>query len=143
MRAWDITLLLIVIQACIGLVNGIGLFDVTYFATQNDSTTAYTVGDISALHGFERGGDVPDIPGIEGGASVSQMSYFDLAVTFGMAGINLLFKIVEAVVFIFPVLVNQFHIPLPLAAVLQMMFYLQVAWGYAQWKSNRSGRSTE
>jgi hypothetical protein len=41
------------------------------------------------------------------------MSYFDLAVTFGMAGINLLFKIVEAIVFIFPTLVNQFCIPVP------------------------------
>jgi len=130
MRAWDITLLLIVVQACIGLVNGIGLFDVTYFATQNDST-AYTVGDISDLHDVETGGEV------------SQMSYFDLAVTFGMAGINLLFKIVEAIVFIFPVLVDQFCIPLPLAAVLQSMIYLQIAWGYAQWKSNRSGRSTD
>jgi len=130
MRAWDITLLLIVVQACIGLVNGIGLFDVTYFATQNDST-AYTVGDISDLHDVEDGGEV------------SQMSYFDLAVTFGMAGINLLFKIVEAIVFIFPVLVDQFCIPLPLAAVLQSMIYLQIAWGYAQWKSNRSGRSTD
>ena len=131
MRAWDITLLLIVVQACIGLVNGIGLFDVTYFASQNDSTTAYTVGDISDLHDVESGGEV------------SQMSYFDLAVTFGMAGINLLFKIVEAIVFIFPVLVDQFCIPLPLAAVLQSMIYLQIAWGYAQWKSNRSGRSTD
>ena len=131
MRAWDITLLLIVVQACIGLVNGIGLFDENYFATQNDSTTAYTVGDIADLHDVESGGEV------------SQMSYFDLAVTFGMAGINLLFKIVEAIVFIFPVLVDQFHIPLPLAAVMQSMIYLQVAWGYAQWKSNRSGRSTD
>jgi len=131
MRAWDITLLLIVIQACIGLVNGIGLFDQAYFATQNDSTTAFTVGDISDLHDVESGGEV------------SQMSYFDLAVTFGMAGINLLFKIIEAIVFIFPTLVNLFHIPLPLAAVLQSMIYLQVAWGYAQWKSNRSGRATD
>jgi len=131
MRAWDITFILIVVQACIGLINGIGLFDVTYFTTQNDSTTAYTVGDISNLHDVESGGEV------------SQMSYFDLAVTFGMAGINLLFKIVEAIVFIFPTLVNQFHIPLPLAAVLQSMIYLQVAWGYSQWKSNRSGRSTD
>ena len=130
MRAWDITLLLIVVQACIGLVNGIGLFDVTYFATQNDST-AYTVGDISDLHDVESGGEV------------SQMSYFDLAVTFSMAGINLLFKIVEAIVFILPTLVDQFKIPLPLAAVLQSMIYLQIAWGYAQWKSNRSGRSTD
>ena len=31
----------------------------------------------------------------------------------------------------------------PLAAVLQSMIYLQIAWGYAQWKSNRSGRSTD
>jgi len=131
MRAWDITFLLIVIQASIGLVNGIGLFDTNYFATQNDSTTTYTIGDISDLHDVESGGEV------------SQMSYFDLAVTFGMAGINLLFKIVESIVFIFPVLVEQFYIPLPLAAVLQSMIYLQVAWGYAQWKSNRSGRSTD
>src|SRR5574344_1006327 len=121
MRAWDITFLLIVIQACIGLVNGVGLFDQTYFATQNDSTTAYTVGDISDLHDVETGGEV------------SQMSYFDLAVTFGMAGINLLFQIIQAIVFIFPTLVEQFHIPLPLAAVLQSMIYLQIAYGYAQW----------
>lgn len=131
MRAWDITFLLIVIQACIGLVNGIGLFDVSYFATQNDTTTGFTVGDISDLHDVETGGEV------------SQMSYFDLAVTFGMAGINLLFQIVQAIVFIFPTLVEQFHVPLPLAAVLQSMIYLQVAWGYSQWKSNRSGRSTD
>jgi hypothetical protein len=131
MRAWDITFLLIVIQACIGLVNGIGLFDVNYFATQNDSTTTYTIGDISDLHDVAPGGEV------------SQMSYFDLAVTFGMAGINLLFKIIEAIVFIFPVLVDQFHIPLPLAAMLQSLIYMQIAWGYAQWKSNRSGRSTD
>lgn len=131
MRAWDITLLLIGIQACIGLVNGLGVFGETYFATQNDSTTAYTVGDISDLHDVAQGGEV------------SQMGYFDLAVTFGMAGINLLYKIIEAIIFIFPTLVTQFHIPLPLAAVMQSMIYLQVAWGYAQWKSNRSGRSTE
>ena len=131
MRAWDITFLLIVIQACIGLVNGIGLFDVTYFASQNDSTTTYTIGDISDLHDVESGG------------GVSQMSYFDLAVTFGMAGINLLFKIIEAIVFIFPTLVELFHVPLPLAAMLQSLIYLQVAWAYAQWKSNRSGRSTD
>ncbi|MFA7121399.1 MAG: hypothetical protein WC277_07945 [Bacilli bacterium] len=131
MRAWDITLLLIVVQACIGLVNGVGLFDQAYFASQNDSTTAYTVGDISDLHDVEAGGEV------------SQTSYFDFVVTFGMAGINLLFKIIEAIVFIFPTLVDQFKIPLPLAAVLQSMIYLQIAWGYAQWKSNRSGRSTD
>jgi len=131
MRAWDITLLLIVVQACIGLVNGVGLFDQAYFASQNDSTTAYTVGDISGLHDVGAGGEA------------SQMSYFDFVVTFGMAGINLLFKIIEAIVFIFPTLVDQFKIPLPLAAVLQSMIYLQIAWGYAQWKSNRSGRSTE
>ncbi len=32
---------------------------------------------------------------------------------------------------------------LPLAAVLQSMIYLQIAYGYAQCKSNRSGRSTD
>lgn len=131
MRAWDITFLLIVVQACIGLVNGVGLFDQTYFTTQNDSTTAYTVGDISDLHDVESGGEV------------SQMSYFDFAVTFGMAGINLMFNIIQAIVFIFPVLVTQFQIPLPIAAVMQSLIYMQVAYGYAQWKSNRSGRSTD
>ena len=131
MRAWDFTLLLIVVQACIGLVNGVGLFDQTYFTTQNDSTTAYTVGDISDLHDVESGGEV------------SQMSYFDLVVTFGMAGINLMFNIIQAIVFIFPVLVTQFQIPLPIAAVMQSLRYMPVSYGYAQWKSNRSGRSND
>lgn len=131
MRAWDITLMLILIQACIGMLNGMGVFDVTYFASQNDSATTYTVGDISDLHDVAPGGDV------------SQMSYFDLGVTFVMAGLNLLYKIIEAIVFIFPTLVTKFYIPIPLAAVMQTMIYLQVAWGYAQWKSSRSGRSID
>ncbi|MFA7162505.1 MAG: hypothetical protein WC083_08055 [Candidatus Methanomethylophilaceae archaeon] len=132
MRAWEIAKFLIIIQATIGLMNGMGYFgdSGTYFPTQNDSTTQYTVGDISEFN-----------PATSGG--VTQMGYFDMAVTFVMAGLNLVLKVIESIIFIFPTLVNTFGVPIPLAAILQIVIHMEVLYGVAQWKSGRSGRSID
>jgi len=65
--------------------------------TQNDSTTPVHVGDISEFN-----------PATSGG--VTQMGYFDMAVTFVMAGLNLVLKVIESIIFIFPTLVNTFGV---------------------------------
>ena len=132
MRAWEIAKFLIIVQAAIGLMNGMGYFGDSeiYFATQNDTTAQYTIGNIEEFNPASSGG-------------VTQMSYFDMAVTLVTSGLNLIYKVFEAIICIFPTLVNVFGVPVELAALLQIVIYLEVLYGVAQWKSNRSGLSID
>ncbi len=132
MRAWEIAKFLIIIQATIGLMNGMGYFgdSGTYFPTQNDSTTQYTVGDISEFN-----------PATSGG--VTQMGYFDMAVTLVTAGTNLLLVVLKAIAGVYFTLTEVFCVPEPVALVFQVVIYLEVLYGVAQWLANRSGRSID
>lgn len=130
MRAWEIAKILIIIQATLGFISGIGLFDTMYIENPHDESAAYKVGDIDELYKVEEGASM-------------QMGYFDMGVTFVTAGANIIFSVVKSVAFIFPMLVTVFHFPVKFAALLQVAVYLEMGYGVAQWLSNRPGRSFE
>lgn len=123
MRAWEIAKLLIIIQATIGFCNGIGLFEQSYYTTQTDEYSTYEIGN---LEDFNRSTGQTGI-----------LNQFDSMVGLVAGGFMIIWKIIEAIVFIYPTLVNIFGVDASLAALGQCAIYLEVAIGVAQWWSGR------
>ena len=139
MRAWQIAKILIITQACIGLVDSLMLsYDeelgegspIVYYGAINDTETQFTVGDIENLGPSQDEG-------------FTGMNTFDLGVSLVISGFWLVWKVLSSIVCIFPTLVNTFHCPIIIATALQMGIYLEVLYGVAQWKSGRSGIAIE
>ena len=139
MRAWQIAKILIITQACIGLVDSMMLMydedmgdgsPILYYGAVNDTDTQFVVGDIEDL------GPTTD-EGFTG------MNTFDLGVSLVISGFWLVWSVLSSIICIFPVLVNTFHCPVLIASALQIGIYLEVLYGVAQWKSGRSGIAIE
>ena len=117
MRAWDITLFLIILQLVIGIVNGFGLFAVNYYATPQNQYTQY---NLTQLQEFQ--------------AEPTLWDYFVMAVKVFIEGVIWFLKIVFAVAIIYPTLVNIMGIPPMIAGPFQGILYLIDVLGYIQWK---------
>lgn len=123
-RMWDITKFIIIAEITIGFIAGLNLFEVQTFHPIQGGVTDYTVGDLDAQISDRQSGSI---------------NYFDLAVALVFSGLNILLSIFKAVVVIFLVLVDDFHIPAQIAVVLQALIYLEYSWFIAQWIAGRPG----
>lgn len=119
--AFNIARWLIIIEATIGFVNGMGLFDDQYYQQDINNKSAYQVGDLEELAQEQS----------------SPTSYFDMLVTMVLGGFLMIIKMFLAVFFILPFLVMQFHIPLSLAALLQVGVYWVYYGAIAELRMNR------
>lgn len=127
MRMWSLAKLLIIVEVVIVFTNSIGLFSYNYYAADQGIGTKYTMGDIEELHTSAR--------------SVV-MDTFDMGIGFVMAGLNMILTVLN-IFFLLPSLSNTFHIPVQITAILQTMVYLEILWGFAQWKAGRPGTMYE
>ena len=107
-RFYEIVLLLVVAQASIGFVNGIGIFH----------DAAYTQPDNPAAHWT-----ISDAEGYKTDSVIGVGDYYQQIVGMITTGLSMLFNILGAVIFIYPALVSTFMMPASLALVLQAGIY--------------------
>lgn len=120
-RASEITMLLILIQASIGFVDSINLFDQHYLNVPSNNAS-YVITDLNEYTAAQDPGIWDDIALVAGWVVESFM-----------IGI----KIIFTVVFVLPTLVLTFHIPVELALFVQVgVYYIYATW-FAQWKSGK------
>ncbi|MDD2637209.1 MAG: hypothetical protein PHW82_17100 [Bacteroidales bacterium] len=123
--AYDIARWLIIIQATIGFVNGLGLFDDQYYQQDINNESAYETGSLDELAEEQ----------------TSPISYFDMLVTMVLGGFLMMIQIFLAVFFIFPTLVTQFYVPPSLASLLQVGIYWTYYGAIAELRMNRPLKS--
>lgn len=123
-RSFEIILFLVCIQAAVGFVNTIDLFDDNYYATQsNRFTEDYTISEISQY------GDIAEEPSV--------LDYFEMTVTWLWSSFFLFLNIVFGIAFLYFPLVNLFGMPQSLAVFIQAGVAIIYVWGYIQFKSGR------
>ncbi len=125
MRALDITVFLIAIQASIGFIDATGAFDNTYYATPSNEYADY---NISQLGGATTKNDI-----ISKGVSTAEM-----AVDFLWNALFFIVTVLSALILIYPTLVTTFYIPASISAMLQVLIYFMYFLGYTEWKSGKS-----
>jgi len=120
-RASELTLFIILLQASIGFVDATGMFDAHYLSVPANNAT-YTIEDLNSY------------------TAVQDQSIFDEVMLLAHWGIEAFFigiKIIFAVIFVLPTLVNVFGIPAILATFVQVGVYYVYAVFYAQYKSGK------
>ena len=127
-RASDITLFLILLQASIGFVDATGMFDQSYMGSAVQNNATYNITDLSEYK------------------AVEDQDIFDEVLLLAHWGIESFFiaiKILFAVIFIFPALIDRFNVPLILSIFIQAgIYYIYATW-YAQYKSGRGWKLYE
>lgn len=122
-RATEIALALIILQASIGFVDAIQMFDTTYTAPVQNNASDYNISYLS-----EYSTDINDPDWLD-----TLSAGIDLFIGTFLIG----FKIVFSIIFIFPTLVDRFSVPSALSAFIQVGIYFCYATWYAQYKSNK------
>lgn len=109
-----IVVFIIFVQVAIGFVNGLGMFSSPALVNQTNEYTTYTLTKASDVY-----------TGQTTGLSIAD------AVTNGWNMIwtawTVIWGMISAIFLIYPILVNQFHIPAPLSALLQVGVYILYA----------------
>jgi len=123
MRALEISLFIIMIQASVVFVNDSGLFTASYAASPHNTYTQYNTTQLAQ--------------GIEDPNNLGLLDWFWISVRWIFDGLFIILKIFLGVVFILPWLIFVFHVPLVFATLLQVGIYVIYWLGYASWKSNR------
>ena len=129
MRAWTIFFYMLMLAASITFVNEMHIFNEQYIASPQEPYITY---DISSLN--ETVGDIGTEQPIDMLVFAAKMAW---------EGLVMFMRIVVSAVLLFPLLVNLFNIPAPLAALIQVAWVATLIWGIIQFKSGRSGRSIE
>jgi len=121
-RATEFALALILLQAAIGFVDGVGMFENTVVApVQNNATYNLT-------HLSDMGSDT------DSDSWIDQITAgIDLFIGTFLIGL----KIIFAILFVFPTLVDRFHVPLVLSLFIQAGIYFVYATWYAQYRSGK------
>ncbi len=122
MRAYDIAMWLIILQASIGFINAIGLFETQYYATPQNAYN-YEIQDLDEYK------VLTDNPGV--------LDYTRMGINWAWEGLVVIFKIIFSIVIIYPMLIKEFGIPAVLSVFLQATVYVVYAVGYKQWKSGK------
>ncbi len=120
-RATEIALVLIILQAAIGFVDGVGMFDKTYVSPAPNNAT-YSVSDLSV---YENVGDNDIFSMASAG--------IDMFIGTFLIGIKIIFSII----LIFPTLVDRFNVPVVLSVFIQAGIYFVYATWYAQYRSGK------
>ena len=126
MRAWDITRLIVLISAVIGMLNasnGITLFSEHYLPSVQTGYIEYTVGDLNST--LQQ----------QGGMSISD--YLNAIAWLVLSGLWVIVNMMAAVIVLFPYLIWVFHMPRWFAGLLQVIIYMEYQAGLAQWRAGR------
>ena len=128
LRAFEIILFILLLQASIVFVGNIDLFEgddyMEYSAmADNEYSTWNITGELSEY---------------SVGEEASAWDYFSASVTFLIDGLIMFFKIIFSIVFIYPTLVKVFGLPWELSALLQVGIVTIYIWGLMQYKSGKS-----
>jgi len=129
MKAYEISLFVVILSATIGFVNGIGVFGYQYEMTPQNDYVEWNVSQIGENFG-----------------NTSQISFFSkLTATTDMViqGFSILIDMLFAIVCLYPTLVGVFHVPAQLSALLQVGIYAIYAIGILQFISGRSFKNIE
>ena len=125
MRMIEIALFLIILNATIGFVADIPLFPEQYITTPQNDYMSYNISSLS-----ESIGDVSEDPGF--------IDYAKFSITWAWEGFKMLLKIIFSIVVIYPAMVEVFHVPPALAALLNVGVIVIYILGIIQWKSGKS-----
>src|SRR3989337_2082280 len=126
-RASEITLFLIIVQASIGFVDAIDLFDQSYLSVPANNAS-YTLTDLEEYTAGQN-------PGV--------MDELLLMAQWAIEALMIGIKVILTVIFVLPMLINTFGVPLALAAFIQVgIYYIYGTW-YAQFKSGRGWKQYE
>lgn len=123
MRAIEISLFIIMIQASVVFVNSAGLFSNTYAASPQNTYTEYNISQLSA--------------GTEDPNNLDLIDMVWMGIRWIIDGFFVLLKVLLAIVLIWPWMVFEFHVPAEIATFLQVGIYVIYWLGYASWKSGR------
>ena len=123
MRAIEISLFLIMIQASVVFVNDSGMFASTFAASPHNTYTLYNTSQLTA--------------GIEDPNNLGLLDWFWISVRWIFDSLFIILKVLLGVVVILPWLIYVFHIPAIFAIFMQVGIYVIYWLGYASWKSNR------
>ena len=127
-RASEITLFIIVLQASIGFVDATGMFTEHYLEIPSNSANY----EISDLNTYASETSEPTL-----------ISEIMLGAEWVIESFFIGLKIIMAVVFVLPTLVNTFQVPLILSAFIQVgVYYIYATW-YSQYKSGKGWKQYE
>lgn len=108
---FKIVAFVIIMQMAIGYVNGMALFSGPYAPTPENEYTSYTLQKANETYGASSSGlDVVDA--IANGLSIAWMMF------------KVIWSMISAIFFIYPILVSSFHIPADLSLLLQCGIYM-------------------
>jgi len=110
MRFHDILTLLTFCGPAIALVNSLGVFTYNYYTAPE--TTTYTLSEMTSLAGQT--------------GSLGIGDYVGMAVSSVLGGMGWLQEMIGTIVFVYPTMVDIFHIPPALAAILQCVVVLSI-----------------
>jgi len=131
MRAYDIALFLVLVQASIAFVDSSGMFTQHYYDVPKNNAS-YVLTD---LESYQSGG-------INGTHDIQSFDAID-AITGGWNAIKIALNILLSVVFVLPALMDVFGIEPILALFIQVGVYIIYALAYAQIISNRGLKNYE
>lgn len=101
-RFYDIWYLLTFCGLAIAFVNGLGVFGTDYMTAPDSSTFALS-----------------DIESLAGDGDISAWDQFSLLVSQAAAAFGMIGQMALSVVYVFPTMVNIFHMPASVAALIQ------------------------
>lgn len=128
-RASEITLFIILVQASIGFIDTSGVFT-NHYLDVTSNNASYTITDLESYSTA-----TAENNGIN--------SQIDLYLNWAWESFFIGIKVLFAVVFILPTLINIFGVPTILATFMQVGVYYVYATWYAQYKSGKGWKLYE
>ncbi len=111
MRFHDILTLITFSGPAIALVNALGVFSHDYYSAPDTST--FTLGEMTSLAGQTAG-------------SLGIGDYVGMAVSTVLGGLGWLQDMIITIVYVYPTMIDIFHVPGPVAAILQAVVVLSI-----------------
>lgn len=128
MRAIDVTILLIAIQASLKFVFLLGIFSTAYYVVPVNHWTEQSISNLSQY----------SVNATSGTGELGLFEQASMAVEFLWDSLFFMLEILLSVIVIFPTLINVFHIPIVVSGFLQTFIWFMYYLGYRQWKSGKS-----
>jgi hypothetical protein len=128
LRAIDISIFLIALQASLKFVAILGIFSTSYYAGPANHWTEQSISNLSDYS-------------VNATSATMELSLFQeasMAIEFLYDSLFFMIEILLSVIVIFPTLVRTFHIPIEVSGFLQTFVWFMYYLGYRQWKSGKS-----
>ena len=128
LRAFEIILFIIILQAAVVFTTDIGLFDTNYLEQSSLARNQYSTVNITE--------NLSEFSNLS--VNPSNWDYFKTSIVWSVEALVWFIKIIFSIIFIFPVLIKVFGVPTDLAAFLQVGIVGIYIWGLVQWKTKTS-----